>query len=225
MVDGKAMKSVPVHNCPRQEIGRGRSGIVYRDVTVNDQVLASKVFDSHGLTKLIQWLVMGAPNPYIWNADAVQCAKIRREILKLLVPIWTAGEVAVAGAAGAEAVAWNETLRTFELRTRFVSGRAAALRHSLRDTAEDEAVALWKQTLPMLRRHLEQAGFDGLLWQAGIGNPVALNNFLFENTTRDEVTDRNVSGDGRWVWIDLESGVPAIFPISPRVLIRYSLSH
>ena len=38
--------------------------------------------------------------------------------------------------------------------------------------------------MPALRSHLEFAGFDGLLWQAGHGNPVALNNFLLESASQ-----------------------------------------
>jgi hypothetical protein len=64
-----------------------------------------------------------------------------------------------------------------------------------------------------------------LLWQAGIGNPVALNNFLLEQSSREPQTAGEETGGERWVWIDLESGVPAIFPISPKIFFRYSLAH
>ncbi|MCH7863163.1 MAG: hypothetical protein IH998_16205 [Proteobacteria bacterium] len=79
--------------------------------------------------------------------------------------------------------------------------------------------------MPNLRTHLERAGFDGLLWQAGIGNPVALNNFLYERADQTQHADPERSDEGRWVWIDLESGVPALFPISPKVFVKYSLAH
>jgi hypothetical protein len=205
----------------RPEIGRGRSGIVYLHNDGQGHELACKVFDSRGLTKLVQWLTLGAPNPYMWNIDAANCAKIRRDILQSLVPVWMEGEVKVAGA---RAVVWNSTQTTFELRTRFVHGRAASLYHSLRDDQHDEALCLWQQTMPKLRSHLKQSGFDGLLWQAGIGNPVALNNFLFERSGQEWQTDQSVAGDGCWVWIDLESGVPAIFPASLKVFFQYSLA-
>ncbi len=167
---GEVAVSIP--NDSAHEIGRGRSGVVFRRKGAKGHDLACKVFDSRGLTKVVQWLTLGAPNPYMWNANAVQCAKIRRDILNLLVPVWTKGQVAVAGA---ETAIWNDKLTTFELQTRFVRGRTAALHHPLRDATEDEAGRLWRQTLPNLRSFLEHAGFDGLLWQAGIGNPVALN--------------------------------------------------
>ena len=212
----------PVAHESRQEIGRGRSGIVYFDNDASGHELACKVFDSRGLTKVVQWLTLGAPNPYMWSQDAVECAKLRRNILKLLVPVWTAGEVDVAGA---RAVLWNSAQTTFELQTDFVRGRAASLDHSLRTDPNDEAVSLWRRTMPALRAHLEHAGFDGLLWQAGIGNPVALNNFLLEQSSQEAQTAGEETGDKRWVWIDLESGVPAIFPISPKVFFKYSLAH
>jgi hypothetical protein len=212
----------PVSQDLRQEIGRGRSGIVYLDHDDSGLDLACKVFDSRGLTKAVQWLTLGAPNPYMWNQDAVECAKIRRNILSLLVPVWMAGEVEVADAL---AVVWNDAQTTFELRTRFVRGRAASLDHSLRTDQNDEAVNLWRRTMPALRTHLRSAGFDGLLWQAGNGNPVALNNFLLEPVSRESQTAGGEPHKERWIWIDLESGVPAIFPISPSVLFRYSLAH
>lgn len=223
MADKVAEPVTPlVRNTDSQEIGRGRSGVVYRTKNSIGQTLACKIFDSRGLTKVVQWITLGAPNPYMWNADAVQCAKIRRDILSLLVPIWTNGEVTVAGA---EAAIWNDEFATFELQTRFVPGRAAALHHALRDGVNDEAAVLWRRILPNLRTHLKRAGFDGLLWQAGLGNPVALNNFLYERVDQTQHADPGRSDDGRWVWIDLESGVPALFPISPKVLVRYSLAH
>ena len=206
----------------RQEIGRGRSGIVYFDNDANGRELACKVFDSRGLTKAVQWLTLGVPNPYMWNQDAVECARLRRNILKLLVPVWTAGKVEVAGA---RAVLWNSAQTTFELQTDFVRGRAASLDHSLRTDPNDEAVSLWKRTMPELRAHLERSGFDGLLWQAGIGNPVALNNFLLEQKSGGPKTVDKETGGERWIWIDLESGVPAIFPISPKIFFKYSLAH
>jgi hypothetical protein len=206
----------------RPEIGRGRSGIVYLQDDGNGQELACKVFDSRGLTKVVQWLTLGAPNPYVWNVDAVECARIRRNILKLLVPVWMDGNVDVADAS---AVVRNKKQMTFELHTRLVHGRAAHLHHPLSGEVEDEAEILWRRTMPELREHLQNAGFDGLLWQAGAGNPVALNNFLYEPADQELQSTRVASSDGRWVWIDLESGVPAIFPISPKVLFQYSLAN
>ena len=81
-----------------RELGRGRSGVVYLIDNPAGKQIACKVFDSRGLTKIVQWATLGAPNPYMWNHDAVLCAKYRRDILSVLVPVWTAGHVTVAGA-------------------------------------------------------------------------------------------------------------------------------
>ncbi|MEM6578403.1 MAG: hypothetical protein AAF678_07915 [Pseudomonadota bacterium] len=206
----------------RPEIGRGRSGIVYLQDTGEGSQLACKVFDSRGLTKVVQILTLGAPNPYVWNADAVQCARLRRNILEALVPIWTDGKVGVAEAVAALR---NDEHQTFELQTRMVRGWAAHLHHPLSDEFDGEAEGLWHDAMPSLRKHLTEAGFDGLLWQAGEGNPVALNNFLFEPDRHDAPARDGTPPTGRWIWIDLESGVPAIFPLSLKVLFSYSLRH
>lgn len=205
-----------------RELGRGRSGIVYLIDSPSGKQIACKVFDSRGLTKIVQWLTLGAPNPYMWNYDAVQCAKYRRDILSILVPVWTAGHVTVAGA---ECAVWNSELKTFELHTHFMTGRCAKLHHPLRDNGASEAASLWKVVMPELRDHLQAAGFDGLLWQAGIGNPVALNNFLLEGPAESGRNDTESQCHNSWAWIDLESGVPAIFPISPNVFFQYSIGH
>lgn len=165
---------------------------------------------------------MGAPNPYVWNSDAVQCAKLRRNILKTLVPVWTDGKVSVADAVAALR---NEDHKTYELQTEMVRGWAAHLRHPLSDAFDGETEQLWHVVMPNLRKHLQAAGFHGLLWQAGERNPGALNNFLFAPDPPGETSCATSEQPGKWVWIDLESGVPAIFPISPKVLVTYSLRH
>lgn len=206
----------------RPEIGRGRSGIVYAQYDGNGRGLACKVFDSRGLTKAVQLLTLGAPNPYVWNNDAVQSAKLRRNILKHLVPFWMDGKADVADAVAAIR---NEDHKTYELQTQMIDGWAAHLQHPLSDTFKDEAEHLWQDLMPALRVHLQNAGFDGLLWQAGEGNPVALNNFLFEPDNPSPSYHDRTRPTGRWVWIDLESGVPAIFPVSMKVLLGYSFRH
>ena len=65
-----------------------------------------------------------------------------------------------------------------------------------------------------LQAHRATAGFDGLVWQAGRGNPVASNNFMLENTTGEQ---------RKWVWIDLESGVPALFALNPLATLMFYL--
>ena len=132
-----------------------------------DGDLACKVFDSSGVTKLVQWFFFGAPNPYVWNQDAIACAELRRRILTILVDFWFGGRVRVADAVGHH---WNEVAGAYELRTRFCDGRPPRLLHPLRTSDTHEHLELTDDILPVLQERLVEAGFDGLLWQAGLGN-------------------------------------------------------
>jgi hypothetical protein len=184
--------------------------VVYLGRDSGDRPLACKVFAAQGVTRLVQWVFLGAPNPYLWCEDAVRCAALRREILADLVPYWLGSRLFVAKADG---LGWNDELGAHQLATVFVSGRPPALRHRLSQDA-DEAAELVRGVLRPLQARLVEGGFDGLVWQAGKGNPVALSNFL-------RVGRRD--GESRWAWIDLESGVPALFPIDPRPLLGFYL--
>jgi hypothetical protein len=198
---------------PRDEalLGVGRSGIVFRSTGSADQPVARKVFDSGWLTRLVQYLILGASNPYAWNRHAVRCAFLRRRILAPLVDTWSGGQLRVARALG---LGWDDHYRAYELQTELSPGRPPALHHPLDRSGRGEVRELLTEVLQPLQAHLAEAGFDGLLWQAGLGNPVALSNFLLEE--RDD-------GTRRWTWIDLESGVPALFPLHLPTLWRVYL--
>jgi len=192
-----------------QLLGRGRSGTVYLAQRDGDQC-AYKVFGDAGLTKLVQWLLLGAPNPYRWNRHAIRCAELRRRILTPLVGYWFGDKLRVANALGET---FDESRRAYALWTEYCPGRPPHLRHPLRPL-DDEATELRDEIMRPLQQLLMQAGLDGLVWQAGLGNPVALNNFLREATP---------TGGHRWCWIDLESGVPALFAIDPTKLLSFYL--
>ena len=83
-----------------------------------------------------------------------------------------------------------------------------------RSQKETEITDLVQNVMKPLQGLLLAAGFDGLAWQAGYGNPVATSNFLLETTE---------TGEQRWVWVDLESGVPALFPANPILLFSFYL--
>ncbi|MGB5697792.1 MAG: hypothetical protein WBM46_19220 [Polyangiales bacterium] len=210
--DSVPTQALPLCNTGLRELGRGRSGVVYVSHESEGFPVARKVFGSEGLTKVVQCVLLGAPNPYVWNEDAIRCAHLRREILAELVDHWLGDELYVARSRG---WGWNAEARAFELRTQLVDGRPADLHHPLRASGEDQARNLGGVILPRLQRLLIESGFDGMVWQAGKGNPVALNNFLL---------DRNREGTAqRWAWIDLESGVPALAPLSPLALFGFYL--
>lgn len=188
------------------ELGRGRSGVVYRCRDEDGRDVARKVFGGDGAATLVHYAFFGAPNPYVWNEDAIACAFHRRVILESLVRFWFRDALCVATAYG---TGWSEEHRAWALDTRFVSGRPAALHHPFSAARDGEAAELRQRIMKPLQKHLADSGFDGLVWQAGLGNPVALNNFL-----------RTDSG---WAWIDLESGVPALIPINPLTLVTFYL--
>ena len=194
-----------------EELGRGRSGVVYRGRDADGRVLACKVFEARGLTRLVQWVFLGAPNPYLWCEDAVRCAALRRTILAELVPVWFGRRLAVPAVHG---FGWNDERRAHELATAFVAGRPPLLHHPRRTRGSDETKELRQSIMRPLQARLIESGFDGLVWQAGKGNPVALNNFLRVD---------GPTADAGWAWIDLESGVPALFPLDPRALFGFYL--
>jgi len=189
-------------------LGAGRSGIVYRVRDREGRTVARKTFESGPVTRLVQYLFLGAPNPYAWSEDAVQCALFRRRILAPLVRHWFGDGLRVAAAWSQD---WNEQRLAYQLHTEFIGGVAPTLHHPMNRRGAREVNELLA-VMGSLQERLIESGFVGLAWQAGLGNPVALANFL---RLPDE------SGARRWAWIDLESGVPALFPLSLRAFAFY----
>lgn len=190
-----------------ERIGAGRSGVVYR-VHRPEGDLAVKVFAGDSASKLVLYILTGAPNPYIWNEHAIRCAQLRRQIMTSLCRFWFGDNLRVANAP---AWSWNATQRAFALHTEFVTGRPAALHTPFSAARDHEQRELVQEMMLPLQAKLREAGCDGLLWQAGYGNPVAANNLL-------RVDDDN---GGHWVWIDMESGVPALAPLNPLTLLNF----
>jgi hypothetical protein len=205
--------------CHPVRLGQGRSGVVFKwpdagsgdgSGDSGDRFLAVKVFTGEGLADAVHYVFSGAPCAYRWNEAAIRCTVLRRQMLADLVEFWMPADLAVANAVGCN---WNEAHRAFELACRFSPGRPAALRQPFSGPRDGELEDLLRNVIEPLQQHLREAGFDGLLWQAGFGNPVATNNFLREATPSGR----------RWIWIDLESGVPALFPSNPLTLFSFYL--
>ena len=193
---------------PETIIGKGRSGQVIRVADDAGYELAIKIFSGvDGLTNLVNFIITGAPNPYAWNEDAVESAHYRREILSLLIEFWFDSGLSIAKSYGTD---WHNVEKAFQITTKFIKGRPVALKHPFSQESDEEFKKLTKEIMKPLRKHLIESGFYGLVWQAGKGNPIALNNFLL---------DKNKE----WVWIDAESGVPALFPLNPLALIGFYL--
>lgn len=200
------------------EVGRGRSGVVYFDHDARGRAVVAKVFGGDTASKLVLYTLTGAPNPYVWCEDAVQCAVQRRIILGHLVKFLFGDRLRLPFTDG---MTWDEDRDAFALRTGFIDGRHAPLRLLVDEPEDADRDArpirhLHRQVMRPLQQRLAEAGFDGLLWQAGLGNPVASNNFMLLPTP---------ARDGRpaWACIDLESGVPAWFPANPLALLRVYL--
>lgn len=185
-------------------LGRGRSGIVFRSAS-DSSPFARKVFVGDRLSNAVHYFFSGAPNPYGWNQDAVKAAFYRRNVVADLCEFWFGSEMRVARALG---VSWNEKFRDYELQAELVQGHHAWLHNPFSRKKEGNLEDLLGR-MSALQARLLESGFDGLLWQAGKGNPVAAGNFM-----RD--------GKG-WVWVDLESGVPALFPLNPCSLFSFYL--
>jgi hypothetical protein len=204
--DGVSVTAV-VAKTKRRRLGQGRSGEVWLVETPAGRHV-EKVFFGDTLSNLVHYIFTGAPNPYIWNEAAVRAAFERRRILAVLVPWWFGERLAIADALG---VGWNPEARVYTLTAAYVDGTPVPLLHPFRPT--DSAMPCLSGTLmPALQQRLCESGFVGQVWQAGKGNPVALNNFLM--TTPD---------GPRFVFIDTESGVPALFPLNPVALFGFYL--
>lgn len=185
-----------------KELGKGRSGIVFAN---ENKPVAHKIFVGSKLANLVHYFFSGAPNPYIWNKHAIRCALLRRNILTKLVEFWFEGKATVADGS---LTMWNEKYQAYELQAELVNGEPALLQHPFYEEKKNNFNALIKEIMQPLQKKLIESGFDGLVWQAGLGNPVAANNFLYED---------------KWIWIDLESGVPALIPLNPIPLFSFYL--
>ncbi len=198
-------------NRRQRRVGQGRSAVVYLDHDAQGGSLGQKVFTGDSASKLVLYLLTGSGNPYTWCESAIRSAAARRRILEHLVKFWFGDKLRLPRTEG---WGWNEEHLAFELRTEQVDGCHAPLRSPLKSNQVDYLRDLVDVVMKPLQKHLAEAGFDGLVWQAGRGNPVASNNFMLEE-----------SADGRlkWVWIDLESGVPALFAMNPLATLRFYL--
>ena len=195
----------------RVEIGSGRSGRVFKSTDGNGNYVAIKVFTSEDFfSKFINYIFLGSPNAYTWNEDAGHSTHYSREILDDLVTYWTNGKVRVPKSTG---VQWNPEFKAYELITEFIDGRHAALHHPFSSQTDMELSDLVNNVMKPLQDKLREAGFDGKVWQAGLGNPAGPSNYMLEK-----------GQDGNnWVWIDHESGVPAFNLLGIRSFLSFYL--
>ena len=73
---------------------------------------------------------------------------------------------------------WNPDEKAFEIDAEFIKGCHAPLLNPMKDKSKDYMAELRNEIMNPLEKKLIQSGFDGLVWQAGKGNPVAASNFM-----------------------------------------------
>ena len=116
-------------------LGAGRSALVFKSADPQGRVTARKVFESGALTRAVQYLFLGAPNPYAWCEHAVQAAILRRRILAPLVRHWLDGRMRVAEGWSVD---WNAEHKAWQLHTEFVDGAPPTLHHPMNRRGAEE---------------------------------------------------------------------------------------
>lgn len=186
-------------------LGNGRSAVVYK-CRRDGQDVARKIFCGTDLTNLILTVFYGSPVDYKWSEAAIATAFHRRKVLKGLLKFWFGDEITIADSVTTGVHA--ETNEQY-MDTEFIKGRVAALYNPFVEEKLSEFTDLKYKVLPKLQGELMKSGMDGTVWQAGYGQPCAIPNFLYSDDLK------------KWIWIDAESGVPAIVSYNIRKLISY----
>lgn len=191
-------------------IGNGRSAKVYLSYKGGEGI-ATKTFTGEIVSKVILFVLTGSANPYTWSEDAIQTAILRRKILSNLCSIWFKDKLRLPKTYEYR---WNPHLKAYEIDAEFITGQHAPLMNPLDSHCKDFMAELRAEIMNPLQEKLIESGFDGLVWQAGKGNPVGASNFML---LREE------DGSHQWIWIDLESGLPALFALNPLSTLFYYL--
>jgi hypothetical protein len=189
-------------------IGAGRSASVYLEYSDEGFPLARKVFTGESLARLVLLMLTGSANPYTWCRAAIASAAARRRVMVPLVKYWFGDKLRLPQF---HRYGWDSENKAFYLLTELIDGNHAPVQTPLHALRKDYYAELVDDLMYPLVDRLVESGFDGLVWQAGRGNPVASNNFMLERNT------------DQWVWIDMESGVPALFAVNPLATLFYYL--
>jgi len=179
-------------------LGKGRSANVYKE-EVDGKAVARKVFTGTDLTNFILTIFYGAPVDYQWCDAAIKSSFHRRKVLRGLLKYWFGDSLVIADSYG---TGFDYENNEQYLDTEFINGREAKLHTPFQQEKLKEYPELKKEILPKLQHKLMNSGMVGTVWQAGYGQPCAIANFMFRKNRQE--------GESKWVWIDAESGVPAI---------------
>ncbi len=208
-------------------LGSGRSAQVFLEAAdaSDEKRMVRKVFVGEPVSRAVLYVLTGSANPYTWCEAAIEAAILRRAILVRLVGYWFGEGLRIPVTGG---YAWNAECLAFEMRAEFIRGRHVPL-VGMDENADDVLDDLLRKIMRPLQRHLRGSGFDGLVWQAGLGNPVAIANFMHveggdkTGEKKGEGTGEGTGEGGGWVWIDMESGVPALFAMNPLATLGFYL--
>jgi len=186
-------------------LGNGRSAVVYKCRRAGQDV-ARKIFCGTDLTNLILTIFYGSPVDYKWSEAAITTAYHRRKVLKGLLKFWFGDEITIADSV---TTGVHKDTNEQYMDTEFIKGRVASLYNPFVEEKLTEFTDLKYTIFPKLQGELMKSGMDGTVWQAGYGQPCAIPNFLYSDDLK------------KWIWIDAESGVPAIVSYNVRKLISY----
>ncbi len=155
-----------------------------------ESIVAEKRYNLKGLkgiiSRVLYGLIFQAPFPYEQNHSAIRSAFYRRKTLKILTDYWRLEDREIPVVADAYYTRWEKGLQTFCLGTEYIDGKPAT------PLEIDNLVEIMES----LNSRLLDAGFIGSAWQAEPGSKltgVATQNFL--------------NKEGKWYWVDIESGV------------------
>ncbi|NQT74010.1 MAG: hypothetical protein HQ553_14800 [Chloroflexi bacterium] len=205
-------------------LGSGRAAEVHlvRD-TATGELYAEKLFQAkESLSEmgrnLIYLACFQAPFPYHTKEHAIRASKFRRNVLKDLTEFWFGRSLI----ADAYYTRWDETAQGYILGTEYIKGRGPKPgvfdRYILRTFLKNYPLRFLKRLvgirspkievpsweidevitqLDALKDKFRQSGFMGSEWQVNkmLSTPTS-------NLLRDE--------KGRWVLVDVESGMPAL---------------
>lgn len=91
-----------------RKLGAGRAAEVFLGRTADGSRIVRKIFGGDRLSKLVLWLLTGAPNSYAWCVAAIRTACARRRILARLVEYWFGDQVRLPRTEGWR---WNRSHR------------------------------------------------------------------------------------------------------------------
>jgi hypothetical protein len=183
-----------------RSLGAGKAARVQLVKDSKGRLIAEKHFTrGSSMTRWLYKLSFQAPLPYKNNVHAVATAYYTRQIVRDLTEFW----FGTPRVAEAKYIRWDEQNECWVLGTEFIKGRGPD------PNQRGTKFEIFDLTSYMddLMDHLYESGLYGPMWQADKGLSVPTSNFL--------LNDR-----GEWIWVDIESAVPALRLLRNRPYLR-----